>query len=157
MFYQLMQFLSLWKVNVRIHVQDYLLQHKHMAYTHRSSQEPSSMSGNAIDLPSNPHTLELSRHSEPTSMMRRILPSGRTPHVCVVGAGMAGMRCAQILSDKGMKVTVFEGRDRLGGRVGPSKNEQRTPIDQAQMHQSNHLGHWVDLQDFPLGSRRLYI
>ncbi|KAA6406821.1 MAG: hypothetical protein FRX48_09319 [Lasallia pustulata] len=62
-------------------------------------------------------------------MIRRILPKGRAPHICVVGAGMAGMRCAQVLSDKGMKVTVFEGRDRLGGR----------------MQQSDRLGHWVDL------------
>ena len=58
-------------------------------------------------------------------MIRRILPKGRAPHVCVVGAGMAGMRCAQVLSDKGMKVTVFEGRDRIGGRVGPSPEEGR--------------------------------
>lgn len=78
------------------------------------------MSGAAIDRSSNLHSLDSSRHSEPASMMRRLLPKGRTPHVCVVGAGMAGMRCAQILSDKGIKVTVFEGRDRIGGRVGPS-------------------------------------
>lgn len=52
------------------------------------------------------------------------------PHICVVGAGMAGMRCAQVLSDKGMKVTVFEGRDRLGGRVGPSQGKRRTTTHQ---------------------------
>lgn len=108
------------------------------------------MSGTATNLPSNLHPSDSSRHSEAASMIRRTLPKGRTPHVCVVGAGMAGMRCAQVLSDKGMKVTVFEGRDRIGGRVGPSQEEQRTPTHQAQMHQSNHLGHWVDLQDFPL-------
>ncbi|MCJ1299292.1 hypothetical protein MMC08_002084 [Hypocenomyce scalaris] len=62
-------------------------------------------------------------------MIRRTLFIGRTPHICVVGAGISGMRAAQLLSEKGMKVTVFEGRDRIGGR----------------MHQSNHLGHWVDL------------
>ncbi|SLM41019.1 cell division cycle 14 [Lasallia pustulata] len=53
-------------------------------------------------------------------MIRRILPKGRAPHICVVGAGMAGMRCAQVLSDKGMKVTVFEGRDRLDAAKGPN-------------------------------------
>lgn len=128
---QPLQLLYLWKVNVRAHVQGYLFQPKHMAYNHRSSQEPSSMSGTATNLPSNLRTLESSRHPESASMIRRILPKGRTPHVCVVGAGMAGMRCAQVLSDKGMKVTVFEGRDRIGGRVGPSQQEQRTSTHQA--------------------------
>ncbi|KAL9634831.1 MAG: hypothetical protein Q9164_003846 [Protoblastenia rupestris] len=30
---------------------------------------------------------------------------------------MAGLRCAKVLSEKGIKVTVFEARDRVGGRV----------------------------------------
>lgn len=60
-------------------------------------------------------------------MIRRILPKGRAPHICVVGAGMAGMRCAQVLSDKGMKVTVFEGRDRLGGRVRSIPKKTKDP------------------------------
>ena len=38
-------------------------------------------------------------------------------HVCVVGAGLAGMRCAEILIEKGVRVTILEARDRLGGRV----------------------------------------
>ena len=41
----------------------------------------------------------------------------RQPHVCVVGAGVAGLRCADVLLDAGIKVTVNEGRDRIGGRV----------------------------------------
>lgn len=50
-------------------------------------------------------------------MIRRVFVNGRKPHVCVVGAGMAGLRCAKVLSDKGIKVTIFEARDRVGGRV----------------------------------------
>ncbi|KAI9813413.1 MAG: hypothetical protein M1827_004088 [Pycnora praestabilis] len=42
---------------------------------------------------------------------------------------MAGLRCADVLTQNGVKVTILEGRDRIGGRV----------------HQSNHLGHSVDL------------
>ena len=38
-------------------------------------------------------------------------------HVCVVGAGLAGLRCAEILIEKGVRVTILEARDRLGGRV----------------------------------------
>ncbi|KAL8827057.1 MAG: hypothetical protein Q9191_003423 [Dirinaria sp. TL-2023a] len=63
------------------------------------------------------------------SMIRRMLPGGRLPHVCVVGAGMAGLRCAEVLSHKGIKVTILEARDRIGGRI----------------HQSEHLGRLVDL------------
>lgn len=44
----------------------------------------------------------------------------RIPHVCVVGAGFAGLRCADVLVSQGVKVTILEGRDRLGGRVGSS-------------------------------------
>jgi monoamine oxidase len=37
--------------------------------------------------------------------------------VVVVGAGFAGLAAAEALTDGGMKVTVFEARDRVGGRV----------------------------------------
>ena len=39
------------------------------------------------------------------------------PHVGVVGAGVSGLRCADILLSHGFKVTILEARDRLGGRV----------------------------------------
>ncbi|KAI9678030.1 MAG: hypothetical protein M1817_005974 [Caeruleum heppii] len=45
-----------------------------------------------------------------------------------VGAGMAGLRCAEILIHYGIKVTILEGRDRIGGRV----------------YQTLHQGHMVD-------------
>lgn len=38
-------------------------------------------------------------------------------HVGVIGAGFAGLRCAEILLDHGVQVTVLEARNRLGGRV----------------------------------------
>lgn len=41
----------------------------------------------------------------------------RPIQVCVVGAGLAGLKCAQVLIDAGIDVTVFEARDRVGGRV----------------------------------------
>ncbi|CAH0018425.1 unnamed protein product [Clonostachys rhizophaga] len=39
------------------------------------------------------------------------------PHVAIVGAGLAGLRCADVLTSYGLKVTVLEARDRIGGRV----------------------------------------
>ncbi|KAK9477696.1 hypothetical protein V1514DRAFT_295665 [Lipomyces japonicus] len=49
-------------------------------------------------------------------------------HVAVIGAGIAGARCAQVLSLNGMSVSVFEARNRLGGRVAES-NKLGKPLD----------------------------
>jgi NADPH-dependent 2,4-dienoyl-CoA reductase/sulfur reductase-like enzyme len=38
-------------------------------------------------------------------------------HVGVIGAGLAGLRCAEILIEHGLQVTLLEARNRLGGRV----------------------------------------
>lgn len=53
----------------------------------------------------------------------------RQLHVAIVGAGFAGLRCADVLLEHGAKVTIFEARDRVGGRVA----------------QGNLAGHTVDL------------
>lgn len=45
----------------------------------------------------------------------------RKPHVAVIGAGLAGLRCADILLSRGFKVTILEGRDRIGGRIHQQK------------------------------------
>ncbi|KAH7011494.1 hypothetical protein EDB80DRAFT_876157 [Ilyonectria destructans] len=42
---------------------------------------------------------------------------GSKPHVAVVGAGMSGLRCADILLQYGFNVTVIEARNRVGGRM----------------------------------------
>ncbi|KAJ4157451.1 hypothetical protein NW754_009094 [Fusarium falciforme] len=39
------------------------------------------------------------------------------PHVAVVGAGLAGLRCADILLQHGFRVTIIEARNRVGGRL----------------------------------------
>ncbi|KAH9220917.1 hypothetical protein DL95DRAFT_328955 [Leptodontidium sp. 2 PMI_412] len=44
-------------------------------------------------------------------------PSTTPATICVVGAGVAGLRCADILLQRGFDVTILEGRDRIGGRV----------------------------------------
>lgn len=38
-------------------------------------------------------------------------------HVVVVGAGLAGLTCARALHDQGVRVTVFDAADEVGGRV----------------------------------------
>lgn len=35
----------------------------------------------------------------------------------IIGAGISGLRCADLLLQNGFRVTILEGRDRVGGRV----------------------------------------
>jgi phytoene dehydrogenase-like protein len=48
-------------------------------------------------------------------MLRRTV--GKIPHVGIVGAGVSGLRCANVLLKHGVKVTILEARKRVGGRV----------------------------------------
>jgi NADPH-dependent 2,4-dienoyl-CoA reductase/sulfur reductase-like enzyme len=64
------------------------------------------------DLSGSPHQQD---YMDETDMIRRA--AGKIPHVCVVGAGVAGLRCADLLLKHGVKVTVLEGRNRVGGRA----------------------------------------
>ncbi|KAI1147132.1 FAD/NAD(P)-binding domain-containing protein [Nemania diffusa] len=62
---------------------------------------------------------EMSASADTTAKIgkRRAQILGRLPRVGIVGAGLAGLRCADILLQHGFEVTVIEGRNRLGGRV----------------------------------------
>ncbi|KAF2260828.1 FAD/NAD(P)-binding domain-containing protein [Lojkania enalia] len=55
--------------------------------------------------------------------------SAKVPHICIVGAGISGLRCASVLIAGGVQVTIIEARDRIGGRI----------------LQSDELGYTVDL------------
>lgn len=43
--------------------------------------------------------------------------SNQSTDVVVIGAGIAGLACAQALCDRGLRVAVLEARDRIGGRI----------------------------------------
>ena len=51
------------------------------------------------------------------SWKSRHFTMGKTPHVAIIGAGFSGLRCADILSQNDVQVTILEARDRVGGRV----------------------------------------
>lgn len=62
----------------------------------------------------------------------------RDAHVVVVGAGLAGLAAAHRLQDAGVRVTVVEARDRVGGRV----STVRAPFGEGQYAEAG--GEWVD-------------
>ncbi|KAL1960433.1 hypothetical protein VTO42DRAFT_7732 [Malbranchea cinnamomea] len=56
--------------------------------------------------------------NSPTNQYSYSVSSTSTvPHVGVIGAGLSGLRCADILLQRGVRVTILEARDRVGGRV----------------------------------------
>ena len=89
----------------------------HKSWQYKEADRSSRMQA---DLLSSPHNASGATNFSEDTMIRRLLPAGRVPHVCVVGAGMAGLRCADVLTKKGVKVTLLEARNRIGGRVGIS-------------------------------------
>jgi hypothetical protein len=83
----------------------------------RSTTTTSSPSHIQRDLLRSPHQHDYMETTDDieSPMIRRAV--GKIPHICVIGAGVAGLRCADILLQHGAKVTILEGRDRVGGRV----------------------------------------
>ncbi|WP_241250571.1 flavin monoamine oxidase family protein [Paragemmobacter kunshanensis] len=49
--------------------------------------------------------------------------------VAVIGAGMAGLAAARALAQAGADVTIFEARDRIGGRIWTDRSWPGLPVD----------------------------
>jgi monoamine oxidase len=64
---------------------------------------------------------------------------GRQADVVIVGAGMAGLRAAQVLTGAGKSVIVLEARNRIGGRVMTDRTGFGIPIElgASWIHDSN--------------------
>lgn len=78
--------------------------------------------------------------------------------VAVVGAGLAGLRCARVLADAGLEVAVFEASDRVGGRVRTDEVDAHLLDRGFQLLNPAYpaVRRWVDvpalgLQAFPAG------
>src|SRR4051812_15230013 len=51
------------------------------------------------------------------------------PRVVVVGAGLAGLVCAHKLAQRGITCELYEGSDRIGGRVNTDRASFSVPVD----------------------------
>ncbi|KAL9591469.1 MAG: hypothetical protein Q9179_007691 [Wetmoreana sp. 5 TL-2023] len=80
----------------------------------RNYSPPDPMSRVRQDLNGHHSNRDSSPHGDVGPMLRKVMPKGRKPRVCVVGAGAAGLRCAQVLGQKDIDVTILEARDRTG-------------------------------------------
>jgi NADPH-dependent 2,4-dienoyl-CoA reductase/sulfur reductase-like enzyme len=69
------------------------------------------------DLDRSAHHSSASRNGSSVKMQQVMRSSGKVPNIAIVGAGIAALRCADVLIKSGAKVTIFEARDRIGGRV----------------------------------------
>lgn len=58
-----------------------------------------------------------------------LVVNAASPHVLILGAGMAGLVAARRLAQKGLKVTVIEGRQRIGGRIYTNHDWANIPLD----------------------------
>jgi monoamine oxidase len=57
-------------------------------------------------------------------------PQMKDPDVIVVGAGMAGLAAARRLAEAGLRVTLLEARDRIGGRILTIRSpHEKLPIE----------------------------
>lgn len=70
------------------------------------------------DLNSSPHYEHCTSNGSSSDVQRLVRQTSKVPQIAIVGAGIAGLRCADVLIHNGAKVTIFEARDRIGGRVG---------------------------------------
>ena len=52
----------------------------------------------------------------------RVLPKGGAPRIAIVGAGIAGLHAAYVLQQAGVRSTLYEASNRVGGRIMTAKN-----------------------------------
>ena len=66
------------------------------------------------------------------------MPSSSAPRVAVIGAGMAGVSCAEQLQQRGVTVTLFEKSRGLGGRLATRRSEHGVAFDHGAQYLTAH-------------------
>lgn len=82
-----------------------------------SRQNPLHMPRIYEDLGRSSHHTSPSPDRSLVDMQQAIRPKGKIPNIAIIGAGISGLRCADLLIKSGARVTIYEARDRIGGRV----------------------------------------
>lgn len=62
-------------------------------------------------------------------VIARGAPAPAAKSVLVIGAGISGLAAARMLHAAGHRVTVIEGRDRVGGRIWTNRSWWDVPVD----------------------------
>ncbi len=83
----------------------------------RSGQVQRDMSRVHDDLDRSCHHSSSAQNENFNKMQQAIRPKGKIPNIAIIGAGISGLRCADVLIKSGARVTIYEARNRIGGRV----------------------------------------
>ena len=94
-----------------------MLGHIRTKHTNHDGQNILHMSRVYNDLNRRPHHSSASPDDKSVKMQKAIRPKGKIPNIAIIGAGISGLRCADVLIKSGARVTIYEARDRIGGRV----------------------------------------
>ena len=62
-------------------------------------------------------------------LYRSYIKSPNKMHIAILGAGLSGLTAAYLLKKEGIKTTVLEARDRLGGRIWTKTLAGETPVE----------------------------
>ncbi|KAI9163079.1 putative polyamine oxidase 4 [Paramyrothecium foliicola] len=91
---------------------------------------PNTMSSYLYIVPHKPFSLKLiNGYNTNTLLSQRARESRSKPHIGIIGAGVAGLRCADVLLGHGFQVTIIEARNRLGGRVQQAELLNKHVVD----------------------------
>ncbi|KFY14625.1 hypothetical protein V492_02509 [Pseudogymnoascus sp. VKM F-4246] len=76
----------------------------------------------------------------------------KPPHIGIIGAGISGLRAADVLLQYGFRVTILEARDRIGGRHATG---DKHPIRDLATETGTPLHHWNNRQNIFTSSGKL--
>ena len=82
----------------------------------------------------------------PVTTPMPIIPKPPTPHVVIVGGGLAGLAVASCLVNRGLRLTLLESRPRLGGRASSFQDPVTDELVDNCQHVS--MGCCTNLADF---------
>lgn len=68
-------------------------------------------------------------------------------YIIIIGGGLCGLTSAYLLAKEGIKTTILEARDRLGGRIHTLRNHGEAPIEMGATWLGNKHHHLLKLLD----------